>query len=133
MRHAALRCAYGAYGQPVWEIEVETDDGLLHDVECSGVGGRIIETERRFRSASEAGFKDNVRLSEADAQKTALAKYPGTVERVEYEQLESDDAPVDEFDIQMADGQDMRVEVNAVTGELHKGHAELIEVGRIPR
>lgn len=118
-------------GQPVWEIEIEGQDGRLYDIECSGADGRIVETERRFRSGSEPGFQELARVSEAEAQKTALAKYPGTVERVEYE-LEADGAPVYEFDIQMAGGQDMRVEVNAVTGALHEGHAELVEVGRLP-
>lgn len=118
-------------GVPVWEIEVEATDGRLYDIECSGATGKIVETERRFRSADEPGFREKVKVSQAQAQKTALAKYPGKVERVEYE-FEADGTAVYEFDIQLANGQDMRVEVDAGTGKLHEGHHELVEIGRLP-
>lgn len=119
-------------GKPVWEIEVDGKDGKLWDVECSGATGKIVESEQRFKSADEAGFKDKVKISEADATKIALAKHPGKVERVEYE-LEANGTPVYEFDIELENGDDIRVEVDAVTGKLHEAHAELIEIGRLPK
>lgn len=119
-------------GKPVWEIEIEGKDGKLWDIECSGATGKIVETEERFRSADAAGFKEKVKVSEADATKTALAKYPGKVESVEYE-AESDGTPTYEFDIELASGDDIRVEVDAVTGKLSEAHPELIEIGRIPK
>lgn len=119
-------------GKPVWEIEVDGKDGKLWDVECSGATGKIVESEQRFKSAEEAGFKDKAKISEADATKIALAKHPGKVERVEYE-VEADGTPVYEFDIELENGDDIRVEVDAVTGKLHEAHAELIEIGRLPK
>jgi uncharacterized membrane protein YkoI len=119
-------------GKPVWEIEIEGKDGKLWDVECSGVTGKIVEIEQRFKSADEAGFKEKVKVSEADATKIALAKHPGKVESVEYE-VEANGTPVYEFDIQLENGDDIRVEVDAVTGKLHEAHAELIEIGRMPK
>jgi uncharacterized membrane protein YkoI len=119
-------------GQPVWEIEVEAKDGKLYDIECSGSSGEIVETEQRFKSAKAAGFKEKVKVTEAAAAKIALAKYPGKIESVEYE-VEADGAAVYEFDIQQANGEDIRVEVDATTGELHEGHPELVEIGRMPK
>lgn len=118
-------------GKAVWEIEVEGRDGKLWDIECSGVTGKIVEVEQRFKSADDAGFKAKVKITEEQAKGIALAKHPGTVESVEYE-VEEDGTPVYEFDIQLASGEDIRVEVDAVTGKLHEAHAELIEIGRIP-
>lgn len=119
-------------GEPVWEIEVEAKDGRLYDVECSGKSGKITETEERFKSADAAPFAAKAKVSAADATKTALAKHPGTVEGIEFE-IEDDGTPVYEFDIEGADGQDIRVEVDAVTGKLREAKAELVEVGRIPK
>lgn len=119
-------------GKPVWELEIEGKDGKLWDVECSGASGKIVETEQRFKSADAAGFKEKVKVSEADARKTALAKHPGKVEMVEFE-VEANGTPVYEYDIELADGQDIRVEVDAVTGKLHEANLELIEIGRIPQ
>lgn len=118
-------------GKAVWEIEVEGRDGKLWDIECSGVTGKIVEVEQRFKTASDTGFKEKVKVSEEQARGIALAKHPGTVESVEYE-VEEDGTPVYEFDIQLASGDDIRVEVDAITGKLHEAHAELIEIGRIP-
>lgn len=119
-------------GKPVWEIEVEGKDGKFWDVECSGATGKIVESEQRFKSADDAGFKEKVKVSEADATKTALAKHPGKVERVEYE-VEADGTPVYEFDIEQDNGEDVRVEVDAVTGKLREAHPELLEIGRLPK
>jgi uncharacterized membrane protein YkoI len=119
-------------GAPVWEVEVEAKDGRLYDVECSGKTGKIVETEERFKSADAAPFAAKAKVSAADATRTALAKHPGTVEQVEFE-VESDGTPVYEFDIELADGSDIRVEVDAVTGKLRAAKAELVEVGRIPK
>ncbi|WP_430420850.1 PepSY domain-containing protein [Methylibium petroleiphilum] len=119
-------------GKPVWEIEVDGKDGKLWDVECSGATGKIVESEQRFKSADEPGFKEKVKVSETDATKTALAKHPGKVERVEYE-VEADGTPVYEFDIEQDNGDDVRVEVDAVTGKLREAHPELLEIGRLPK
>lgn len=117
-------------GEPVWEIEIETADGKLYDIECSGKTGKIVETETRFSSADAAGFKEKVKISEDKARELALARYPGEVERVEYE-LEADGSAVYEFDIKPAKGHDWRVEVDVTTGKVKEAHPEWLEIGRI--
>lgn len=117
-------------GKASWEIEIEGQDGKLHDIECSGVTGKITERELRVASADAPGFKEKVKVSEAQAQATALAKYPGSVERVEYE-IEADGRVVYEFDIKPASGHDWRVEVDATTGEITEASPEWLEIGRL--
>ncbi len=118
-------------GQPVWEIEVEAEDKRLYDIECSGASGKIVETEERFMSADAPAFKAKAKLSEAEATKIVSARHPGTIEVVDYE-MEADGTPVYEYDIELADGTDIRVEIDAVAGKLREAKAELIEIGRMP-
>lgn len=117
-------------GAASWEIEIEGADGKLYDIECSGVTGKITETETRVTSADAPGFKEKVKVSEEAAKATALAKFPGTVERVEYE-IESDGRVVYEFDIKPASGHDWRVEVDATSGEITESSPEWLEIGKI--
>jgi uncharacterized membrane protein YkoI len=119
-------------GAPVWEVEVAGKDGRFYDIECSGKTGKIVETEERFASASAPAFAAKAKVSEADATKAVLAKHPGKIEMVEYE-LEADGSASYEFDIELADGTDIRVEVDAATGKVGDAKVELVEVGRMPK
>ena len=119
-------------GEPVWEVEVEAKDGRLYDIECSAKTGKIVETEERFKAASAPAFAAKAKVSEADATKAVLAKHPGKIEMVEYE-LEEDGSASYEFDIELADGSDIRVEVDAATGKVGDAKVELVEVGRMPK
>lgn len=117
-------------GHPTWEVEIEAADGKLFDIECSGKTGKITESETRVKSADDPLFKAKMKVTQEQAQATALAKYPGKVERVEYE-IEADGRVVYEFDIQPASGPDMRVEVDATSGQITESSVELLEIGRI--
>lgn len=117
-------------GEAVWEIEVETRDGKLFDIECSGVTGKIVEVESRHASADAPEFKAKAKISEEKAREIVLAKHPGKIERVEYE-IEADGRAVYEFDIKPAQGHDWRVEVDAASGEISEAHPEWLEIGRL--
>lgn len=119
-------------GKPVWEIEIAARDGKLWDVECSGATGKIVEVEQRFATADAPEFKAKVKVAEATARATALAKHPGTVTMVEFE-IEEDGRAVYEYDIRLADGSHIRVEVDAGTGKLHEASPALLVIGRIPQ
>lgn len=118
--------------ETVWEFEIETKDGKWWDVECSGETGKIVETEERVRNADAPAFKAKLKVSEEAAKKTALAKYPGEIERTEYE-IESDGKASYEFDIKLRAGGDMRVEVDATSGAIVEASREYVEVGRLPK
>jgi len=118
--------------QPIWEFEIESKDGKWWDVECSGDSGKIVEIEERVRNADAPAFKAKLKVSEDAAKKTVLAKYPGEIERTEYE-IESDGKASYEFDIKLKAGGDMRVEVDATSGAIVEASREYVEVGRLPK
>lgn len=113
----------------VWELEIEQKDNKLVEVECSAKSGKIVETETRVEDANDPSFKSLVKVSEEQARKTALEKFPGEVERAEYE-IESDGKASYEFDIKTKKG-DMRVEVDTASGKIVESSTELLEIGRL--
>ena len=117
-------------GEAIWEIEIETADGKLYDIECSGKTGKIVEVETRVTRADAPGFKEKVKVTEAQARELELARHPGRIERVEYE-IEADGSAVYEFDIKPEKGHDWRVEVDATTGKIKEAHPEWLEIGRL--
>lgn len=117
-------------GDATWEVEIEAADGKLFDIECSGKTGKITEMETRVKTADDPLFKPKVKVTVEQAQATVLAKFPGKVERVEFE-IEADGRVVYEFDIKPAKGPDMRVEVDATSGQITESSTELLEIGRL--
>jgi len=114
-------------GELNWEVEIAGKDGRLYDVECSAATGKVIEVEQRVAHAFDPLFK--AKVSEYAAAQTALAKFPGRIERVEYE-IEPDGKLSYEFDIETKDG-DMRVEVDATTGQIVSHSREVLDIGNL--
>jgi uncharacterized membrane protein YkoI len=118
--------------EPSWEFEIEAKDGKFWDIECSGATGKVTEVEQRVKAADDPLFKAKAKVGEDEARKTALAKYPGEIERTEYE-IESDGKVSYEFDIKLKSGGDMRVEVDAGSGAIVEASREVFEIGRLPK
>lgn len=116
----------------VWEFEIEGKDGKNWDVECSGATGKVVETEERVKSADDPAFKAKAKVGEEAARKTVLDTYPGKVERTEYE-IEADGSASYEFDIELKDGSEMRVEVDAASGKIVEASKEYLDIGRVPK
>lgn len=114
--------------KPVYEFDIESADGTAWDVECDVKTSKIIEIEQEVK-ADDAKFKEIAKVSEADAKATALAAHPGTVVETEYE-LESDGKATYEFDILEADKEEIKVEVDAVTGKIVEVDYEVYQVGQ---
>lgn len=114
---------------PVYEFDIETADGKAWDIECNTQTGKITEIEQEVGSADDALFKAKLKVTEQDAKKIALAKYPGEVVEVEYE-IEPDGKASYEFDIKTKDGKEMKVEVDATSGEIVEANSELYQVGK---
>jgi uncharacterized membrane protein YkoI len=114
--------------QPVYEFDIESADGTAWDIECDVKTSKIIEIEQEVK-ADDAKFKAIAKVSEADAKATALAAHPGTVVETEYE-LESDGKATYEFDILEADKEEIKVEVDAVTGKIVEVDYEVYQVGQ---
>ena len=112
----------------VYEFDIESADGTAWDVECDVKTSKIIETEQEVK-ADDAKFKAIAKVSEGDAKATALAAHPGTVVETEYE-LESDGTASYEFDILEADKEEIKVEVDAVTGKIVEVDYEVYQIGQ---
>jgi uncharacterized membrane protein YkoI len=112
----------------VYEFDIETPDGKAWDVECDVQTSKITEVEEEVK-ADDPRFQAIAKVSEADAKATALAAHPGSVVEVEYE-LESDGKASYEFDILEADGEEIKVEVDATTGKIVEVSYENYQIGQ---
>ncbi|NOQ76778.1 MAG: peptidase [Methylococcaceae bacterium] len=115
-------------GGHFYEFDIKGNDGSDWDVECNAHRGLISEVEREVDSANHPLFKAKMKVSEADARKTALAVYPGEINEVEYE-IEPNGAASYEFDIDTTLNQEMKVEVDATSGEIVEANRELWQIG----
>ncbi|MEX2516597.1 MAG: PepSY domain-containing protein, partial [Gammaproteobacteria bacterium] len=104
--------SFSDFGFPVYEVEVMDKDGNEWELMCNAKEATIIEVEREVESSSDPLFKNRMKVSEAEAKKTATAMYPGKIEETEYE-VEFDGEPVYEIDIVDDDGTEWKVEVSA--------------------
>jgi len=115
-------------GAHMYEFDIRGTDGSDWDVECNAHRGLISEVEREVESVNHPLFKAKAKVTEADARKTALAIYPGEVTEVEYE-IEPNGAASYEFDIDTTLNQEMKVEVDAATGEIVEANREMWQIG----
>lgn len=111
-----------------YEFDIETADGKAWDIECNTQTGKITEIEQEVKNADDPLFKAKLKITEDEARKIALAKYPGDIVEVEYE-IEPDGAASYEFDIKGKDGKEMKVEVDATTGKISEANSELYQIG----
>jgi uncharacterized membrane protein YkoI len=112
----------------MYEFDIESADGTSWDVECRIKTGKITEVEQEV-AKDDVKFTSVAKVSEADALKTALAAHPGTVAETEYE-IEPDGKVSYEFDITEADGEEIKIEVDAVTGEIVETSYEVYQIGK---
>ncbi len=114
---------------PIYEFDIEGKDGKAWDIECDANTGKIVEVEEEVRSADDPAFKAKRKISEAEARAHALSKYPGEIIEVEYEIEANGDASY-EFDIITKDGKEMKVEVDASTGNIVEVSEEIYQIGK---
>jgi uncharacterized membrane protein YkoI len=112
----------------VYEFDIESADGTSWDIECDAKSGKVTEIEQEV-NMDDVKFKAAAKVSEADALATALAAHPGTLAETEYE-LESDGKASYEFDITEADGEEIKVEVDATTGKIVEVSYEEYQIGK---
>jgi len=111
----------------VYEFDIETPDGKAWEVECAVKASIITELEEEVKADDER-FVALAKTSEADAKATALAAYPGEVVEVEYE-LESDGKASYEIDVKQADHDEVKVEVDATSGQIVEVSYEVYQIG----
>ncbi len=111
---------------PVYEFDIEAK-GTTYNVECNAEEGFITEVEREV-DANDPTFKKLAKVSEQEAREFALAIHPGKVTSSEYEIGFDGDATY-EFDIQTDLGYEVKVDVDASTGEIEEANIEIYEIG----
>lgn len=116
-------------GAHMYEFDIRGTDGSDWDVECNAHRGLVSEVEREVDNVNQPLFKAKAKISEAEARKIALAIYPGEITEVEYE-IEANGSASYEFDIDTTiAGQEMKVEVDATSGEIVEANREIWQVG----
>jgi uncharacterized membrane protein YkoI len=115
-------------GGHFYEFDIRGADGSDWDVECHAHRGLIAEVEREVENANHPLFKAKTKVDEETARATALAIYPGAITEVEYE-IEPNGAASYEFDIDTTIGHEMKVEVDATTGEIVEANREIWQIG----
>ena len=116
-------------GKAQYEFDIKAADGKEYEVECSALTGKVIEEEVEVANADDAAFKAKAKVTQADAEKAALAAFPGKVVESEFS-IEADGNPSFEFDIVGADGKETEVEVDAVTGKVLEHETEVYQIGK---
>ncbi len=112
---------------PVYEFDIDAADGNTYNVECNAEEGFITEIEREV-DANDAYFKSEAKISQKEARKKALAVHPGNITASEME-VGFDGSVTYEFDIQSKLGYEIKVDVDAVSGEIEEANIELYEIG----
>ncbi len=112
---------------PTYEFDVETADGKAWEVECSVKTSEITETEEEVEF-DDPRFASQVKVDVEKARATALAAHPGRIVEVEYE-LESNGKASYEIDVLEADGEEVKVEIDATTGKIIEVAYENYQIG----
>jgi len=115
-------------GKPIYEFDIKDKSGKEWEVECDAKTGKIIETEQEVE-ASDPAFRSKAKVSMEDAQKTALAKFPGEVSETETA-IEANGSLSYEFDIKTKDGKEIEVEVDATSGKIVETEEEIFQIGK---
>lgn len=112
----------------VYEFNVRGLDGHDWDLECLKSSAEIVEIEREVSNPNHPLFKSNVKYNEQEARDIALALHPGKIVEVEYE-IEANGNSSYEFDIETSQGFEVKIEIDAATGEVIETNKELWQVG----
>ncbi|MEM7468169.1 MAG: PepSY domain-containing protein [Pseudomonadota bacterium] len=112
----------------VYEFDIRDAKNRDWDIECVAATGELIELEEEVFGVSDPRFSEQMNIDFAEAKAIAHKLYPGEIIEVEYE-LEESGLAVYEFDIKQASGREIKLEINARTGEEHEASTELWQVG----
>ena len=113
---------------PIYEFDIESsNDNYTYNVECNAEEGYIIEIEKEV-GKDDPYFKKNAKVSIDEARKNVLEIHPGKVMNEERE-VGMDGTITYEFDIQTIAGYEIKVDVDAVSGQIEEANFELYEIG----
>ena len=113
---------------PFYEFDIESSkDGYIYNVECNAEEGYVTEIEKEV-DENDSVFKAGAQITIGQARKNVLAVHPGRIVSEERE-ISMNGTLTYEFDIQTNAGYEIKVDVDAKTGELEEANFELYEIG----
>ena len=113
---------------PIYEFDIESSkDGSTYNVECNAEEGYIIEVEKEV-GENNPTFKNGAKISIEQARVNVLEIHPGKIVNEERE-IGMDGSLTYEFDIQSNAGYEIKVDVDAKTGDIEEASFELYEIG----
>lgn len=113
---------------PIYEFDIESsNDRYTYNVECNAEEGYIIEIEKEV-GKDDPYFKKNAKISIDEARENVLAIHPGKIMNEERE-IGMDGTITYEFDIQTIAGYEIKVDIDAVSGQIEEANFELYEIG----
>ena len=113
---------------PIYEFDIESSkDGSTYNVECNAEEGYIVEVEKEV-DENNPTFKNGAKISIEQARVNVLEIHPGRIVNEERE-IGMDGSLTYEFDIQSNAGYEIKVDVDAKTGDIEEASFELYEIG----
>lgn len=112
----------------IYEFDIRDEKNNDWDIECDRDSAEIIEIEEEVFNPEDRRFAEMKKIDLEAAKATALKAYPGEIIEVEYE-IENDGLAVYELDIDTISGEEIKLEINAMTGEIHEVNRELWQIG----
>ena len=113
---------------PIYEFDIESsNDGNIYNVECNAEEGFIVEVEKEV-GADNKTFNEAAKISIDQAKSKVLKIHPGKIVNEERE-IGMDGTFTYEFDIQTEAGYELKIDVDAVTGNIEEANFELYEIG----
>jgi len=113
---------------PIYEFDIESsNDNYTYNVECNAEEGYIIEIEKEV-GKDDPYFKKNAKISIDEARKNVLEIHPGKVVNEERE-VSMNGTITYEFDIQTIAGYEIKVDIDAISGQIEEANFELYEIG----
>ncbi len=116
-------------GKSVYEFEIKGNDGSK-EFECDAATAKITQSEDEVEGPENPRFKSKAKISLDQAKEIALKKHPGSIVETEFE-IESNGRASYEFDIKKADGQEVKIEIDAESGKIvEDDQKEIYQIGQ---
>ena len=112
----------------IYEFDIRDSKNRDWDIECDVATAKIVEIEEEALGTNDPRFREYMKIHLAKAKEIGLGLYPGEIIEIEFE-LEEDGKAVYEFDIATENGKEMKIEIDAATGEVHEETREIWQIG----
>ncbi len=112
----------------IYEFDIRDSENKDWDIECDVATAKIVEIEEEALGTNDPRFREYMKIHLAKAKEIGLGLYPGEIIEIEFE-LEEDGRAVYEFDIATENGKEMKIEIDAATGEIHEETREIWQIG----